>query len=951
MWLGQRDQDSGLWNYHKVRADELLDKGWMGLPPDSLPRGKFHLLLSGCKVWNQKANACSKEETLTISLSRALSQKPLDFLAISRSDLPEEILLEPRYNPADPAAPKPLALIVRTSLSGGQKAPSREPIWVYIKVYDKNKQIMKILHRTVDRENGARFDQADLGQAAVSAQVTAFWPGSIEQKQVDGSDRQGVERTVGEIFYMPATATVGKLPRPGHEPAVVELRLQQLPAVIKRIAKFGQPPSGMIRAAKADEQITDKVFKGKFSLWVPIVDRFGNPLPDMQVMLLLYGQNRELLHGQVVRTIIDNNGLSYAVFPPDLFKPEVERARLIACSAVNPQTYVPTITDLDPNRAKFFEYLAGKSNQWAAEFPAVGVNMYRGVRKAPVQKFAKAAGRPEYEHPRRGILNALMLAPGQKPLGGVYAVLNSNGNPSVMAFSDENGLVSMPLLEDGRWSLELQKEYFKLAEGNLTLDPRPGKIHYYSFAQPEEYKNRLRKLFVSLELIRADTGRRLGAATGPVQASAWLKGSKIALGMYDNNGYVNFNNLSVPVSGDDPPVTFKVRLPGYEPVDAALPGGGQDSFINLQIKLSMLNQGRQPQAGKDSGPKPAQLASASEPKLEASTKPEPAASPKAAEQPGLNPPSKPSASKPVASKPAAAKPTAAEAARPVSKPAARLKKAFAGPKGTLTVYANLEGEFKADFDKPIWIYAKVYDQKGRRQAVLGQQADSHGKAVLKYADFGSGAAKAEIIAAWPYSHEVAFSGGSGERDYDSHTQSYYYRPAFKTLTDLDKPGKAPKSVRMRMKAMPDPSRTYDEPGNGILQGQYRVLVPVRDNRGQSVKDVFAMLLLYDRDDNLQHGYVTQTSIGSLNFSHLVFFSDVFNRNVHRAELFLCSKHRPDLYLPKLVKLDHSNPRMFKFNDGYIMCPGAELNTVQIEFLGGAANQAMQYPSKRATYSN
>ena len=124
-----------------------------------------------------------------------------------------------------------------------------------------------------------------------------------------------------------------------------------------------------------------------------------------------------------------------------------------------------------------------------------------------------------------------------------------------------------------------------------------------------------------------------------------------------------------------------------------------------------------------------------------------------------------------------------------------------------------------------------------------------------------------------------------------------------------------------------------------------MLVPVRDNQGHEVKDAFAMLLLYDRHDSLQHGYVTQTRIGSLNFSHLVFFPEVFNRNVHRAELFLCSKLRPDLYLPKLVKLDHSNPRMFKFNDGYIMCPGAELKTVQIEFLGNASNQAMQYPAK------
>ena len=73
--------------------------------------------------------------------------------------------------------------------------------------------------------------------------------------------------------------------------------------------------------------------------------------------------------------------------------------------------------------------------------------------------------------PAGAFSNALMLDLDQNPLGGVYTVLNSNGNPSVMAFSNENGLVSIPLLEDGRWTLELKKEYFKLTDGNLTLDP------------------------------------------------------------------------------------------------------------------------------------------------------------------------------------------------------------------------------------------------------------------------------------------------------------------------------------------------------------------------------------------------------------------------------------------------------------------------------------------------
>ena len=165
------------------------------------------------------------------------------FLAISKSELPEEILLEPRYSPANLAGAQDPALIVRTELSDGQKVPSREPIWVYIKVYDKNRQVIKILHRTVDRENGAKFNQADFGETAVSAHVTAFWPGSVEQKVVDGSDRRGIERKVGETFYMPATAVVADLPRPGHEPVTVALRLKPMPVVIKRSAKFGgQPP-------------------------------------------------------------------------------------------------------------------------------------------------------------------------------------------------------------------------------------------------------------------------------------------------------------------------------------------------------------------------------------------------------------------------------------------------------------------------------------------------------------------------------------------------------------------------------------------------------------------------------------------------------------------------------------------------------------------------------------
>ena len=269
--------------------------------------------------------------------------------------------------------------------------------------------------------------------------------------------------------------------------------------------------------------------------------------------------------------------------------------------------------------------------------------------------------------------------------------------------------------------------------------------------------------------------------------------------MYDNNGYVNFNNLRVPLYSDDHPVTFKVRLPGYESVSVPLPDDGQDSFINLQIKLNLLNQSRQSPASDDSGLNLAKLATASKPALKAAAKSETASRPKTGDKAWIKPVPKPAD----------------------AKPAARLKKASGAPKGTLTVYANLEGEFKADFDKPIWIYAKVYDHKGRRQAVLGQQADSHGQGGFEIRRFRLGPRpRPRLSRSGPTAMKWPFPGAAAKGTMTATPRAIITRPAFKTLTGLNKPGKAPKSVRLRMKPMPNPAQTFDEPGNGILQGQY-----------------------------------------------------------------------------------------------------------------------------------
>ena len=665
-------------------------------------------------------------------------------------------------------------LHVTASLDDGTQPPKDNPIWVYVKVYDRQDRMIRILRKAVQQNSKAVFDYAKFGKDACQATVFAFWPGDLGPD--DPPSGPGIMRKRG--YYLPEIRKLDKLDKPSGLPDKLIIRLSPMPTA-KQMQALATIDNQFIAKLNGTglHRITDAgsgVLQGKYNVWIPLIDGLGHKADNLMAMLLLFNRAKELKYGHVAYSQTAKDGRSYAVYPAEIFNHDVYLAQLFVCSPEHPDRFVPKIDNLDAGKPEISEPgEAGNQGPGGyASFPLVRVDVLNGQGFSGVYAGPKPKKPVAHRHPRRGVLNALVLDQDAKPLQGVSVLLLAEDGSKAWAQSGESGLISIPLLDQKAGRLELSKKKYKFISGSLKLPARPKKIYQYRFSP----------------------------------AKARIKSKKITASI----------------------------------------------------------------------------------------------------QPGDKKPAKP----------------------------ARLT-------GKLLVSVSLEGGHQPPVHESIWVYVQSFDRKGKRLAVIGKEVNAEGKALFSYSRLGRGVSKAKILAFYPHYIEEAGSGGNGERGYNTHARSLYFQPCQKILASLHKPDKAPKKIDLLLKLMPEAKITDGDPGEGLLEGEYRIWVPVMDDMGHAVEDIFCMLLLYDKHENLLHGNVVFSRIFDNGMSYAEYHSHIFNPKVASARLFLCSQWHTASYIPRIKPLNTKNPRKFKIDDGYIMLPAAELPDTKIEMIRGGPDQAMR----------
>jgi hypothetical protein len=929
VWLGKADPKTGVWRYRKQRAPDLEKGRWASRAAPGLESGPGRLLVSGCRVWNGRKNVCSQEETIPVSTTQKRSEKPKDYLSLTSDKLPSKVILDHHYVP--PALLKAAAarssvklrgkLRVTASLDDGSQPPKNNPIWVYVKVYDRQDRLVRVLRKPVQQDGKAVFDYAKFGKKTDQATVFAFWPGDLGP----GESRSGAGLLRKRGYYLPEIRTLGKLDKSSSPPRKLIIRLNPMPSA-KQMQALATIENQFIAKLNGNglHRITEAgsgVLQGQYKVWIPLIDGRGSKADNMMAMLLLFNRAKELKYGHVVYSQTAKDGRSYAVYPAEIFNHDVYLAQLFVCSPENPDRFVPKIENLDTSKPEVYEPgdAGDKGSGGYASFPLVRVDVlngqsFSGVSSGP----AKSKKRTAYRHPRRGVLNALVLDQDAKPLHGVSAMLLSEEGPRVWAQSGESGLISIPLLDQEAMRLELNKDYYEFASGTLSLNPRPRKIHHYRFSRMQNFEKLVKRFFVSLELAGAAALPNLVEKGKSISAFARMDGKPFAKGEYDGNGYINFKELIIPNSYADKTVEFMVYCPGYEPARASFKIAEAKPMVSLKVTLKP-GLSKEPLFGSAGGL--VSLYEAAFKKRASKT------GPKTDLKPAPRPKPKPRVK---------SQKTAKDSQSNNKKPAkpARLK-------GKLMVSVSLDNGFRPPVHENIWVYVKSYDRKGNRLAIIGKEVNADGKALFRYSRLGRGASKLEIMAFYPHYIEEAGSGGNGEKGYNTHARSLYFQPCQKVLTSLHKPGKAPKKIDMLLELMPEAVGMDGDPGEGLLRGQYRLWVPVVDDMGHAVEDIFCMLLLFDKRKNLIHGSVVLSRMFNNGMSYAEYHSQIFNRKVASAKLFLCSPWQTASYIPRLEPLNTKDPRKFKIDDGYIMLPAAELPDTKIEMVRGGPDQAMR----------
>ena len=276
-----------------------------------------------------------------------------------------------------------------------------------------------------------------------------------------------------------------------------------------------------------------------------------------------------------------------------------------------------------------------------------------------------------------------------------------------------------------------------------------------------------------------------------------------------------------------------------------------------------------------------------------------------------------------------------------------------GIKGSLTVSACLDDGSLVPVNQPIWVFVEVFDRQAKRIAVLRQKADSEGKAVFDYSLFGRGAHEARLLAFWPrYLEEIPDEN-------QAEAKKVYFCPALKTIRALDRKGTVPRSLELRLRKMPerpaaDPKvkAEYEQvvlelngkkaavgSGHGVLQGNYKIWIPLSDVNGVPLENMRAMLLLYGQDAEMTQGRVTATRMHDKGWSFAGFPAEAFNRRVRAARLFLYSAAQPGRYIPKLIELDPRDAKLFESSSSSPGQNGALFKDVKIEIMPAGKKQA------------
>ncbi len=589
VWFGRRDKH-GVWRYTKQTDEKLRTGLWTNLPGNSIKDKGTRLVISGCKVWDKNRNICTSEETIPISDSRSSHKKPGDYVLLDPAKLPAEIVLDLQYYPparpedkAPKAEPAPAAdqkgyLTVSASLEDVQTT-SQNPIWVYVKIYDRRGRKISVLSSQVNARGNALFPYSKLDGNAHSARLLAFWPFARAETGFETERERGSEQgeNIRYIYYRPAFSEsfpIAKL----RKRKTFSLTLRRLRVYGDEGTLYNEEDNGIHALLKGMGMMATEpgegVLQGNYDILIPISDQQGRGLPGLMCMLILVDRQGNPLYGYATRSNETDRGYICAVFPRDIFNRDVTGALLFVYSEDYPGGYIPVVVQLDTRTASISEepnLLSGI--QYSARLQAVPIELNRGWSVGAGRRPAAAAAprpapakpRPLYTHPRRGVLNAIMIDQKTRlPLGGVAAYLQADGKNKALVTTSEDGQVCIPLLEKGTLALKVYKKGYEIKSPRRAIKPRQGFFEV-------DFKQKKIKYFVSLELKDKKTGRRLGETDGKVTATAWEGGANIAKGVYNGNGYVNFKELEVSQLADGKKVTLKVSFPNY--------GSGQQSFV------------------------------------------------------------------------------------------------------------------------------------------------------------------------------------------------------------------------------------------------------------------------------------------------------------------------------------------------------------------------------------
>ena len=609
IWLGRKNSE-GLWEYKTHELSLSNARAWHGIPSSLIKNDNTRLAVSGCLRWDNKRSVCVQEEIIPISMSRKTDIKPIDSIVIHKHKSPHEILLDPQYIPPIPGEQKVNQtsqsspgqktgalkgkLSVKVKFKDGSKVTSELPVWVFIEIHDSKGRVLNVLRNTANQNGIAEFNYADFFQGASKATIVAFCPtaNSIRVSDINASGNGKQTETTNNIYYIPATRIINIVNPPKKQIETVNLVLKPMPPSKDNSSGFANFHENILAAVTGNshkKNFTGNVLHGDHHIWVPVMTVTGDPVRNIATMLLLYNSENKLINGCIRFTELSNNGYTYAQFPAGIFSKDVSYAWVFAWSYGTPGSFIPVSQRLESKKREIFANDYGEYVNAAVEPVTIKLlTSNPAPLRADLSPSAEPNISPKYRHPTRGVANILMLDGKHKPLAGVAARLQADGKFSARAVSGEDGMVSFPLLDGGSFKLFTSVKDYEPESGSTPLSPRPKNLY------PFVFKAKIKEFFVSVMLLDAKTGKRLGRTSGQIKASALVDGIKMDTGEYDQNGYVNFKKLQILQSKSDKDILFKIDHPEYEPGEIRFKAGGDqsgDKMLSLQICLRPNTKG------------------------------------------------------------------------------------------------------------------------------------------------------------------------------------------------------------------------------------------------------------------------------------------------------------------------------------------------------------------------